>query len=231
MVAAAAAAAEKLQSDGAQGASKPPPSLQRSRQLQEIGRQSSSDSGIATGSHSSYSGSFSSYAGSLDICHGDEFGSLLSLSLSFPSDRNVCSCRSPGSEYQAPSWLRHNYDTPRSLLAASTTGILAIGPDAGLSKTQSSKGDGKRPAPHLEREAANRPSQDKDSQGVSPLGSTKGSVPETQLRPPVQGQDWRGPEVAPCVSGGSCELCSSPSAAKTALFPSCPVCGGIQVKP
>uniref|UniRef100_A0A8C6Y469 Docking protein 7 n=1 Tax=Naja naja TaxID=35670 RepID=A0A8C6Y469_NAJNA len=154
----AAATAEKLQSDGAQGASKPPPSLLRSRQLQEIGRQSSSDSGIATGSHSSYSGSFSSYAGSLDICHGDEFGSLLSLSLSFPSDRNVCSClpgepgRSPGPDYQAPSWLWHTYDTPRSLFAASTTGILASPPDTGLSKAQTSKGDVKWPAPHLERD-------------------------------------------------------------------------------
>ncbi|XP_058048954.1 protein Dok-7 isoform X3 [Ahaetulla prasina] len=229
-VAAAAATAEKLQSDGAQGASKLPPSLLRSRQLQEIGRQSSSDSGIATGSHSSYSGSFSSYAGSLDICHGDEFGSLLSLSLNFPSDRNVCSClpgepgRSPGLEYQAPSWLRHTYDTPRSLFAASTTGSLPSGPDAGLSKIQSSKGDVKRPAPH----AASRPSMEKDSQAAFPPGSTKGSFPETQLRQPVQGQDWRGPEVAPCVPSSSCELCSSPSEAKPALFPSCPVCGGIQ---
>ncbi|XP_026544109.1 protein Dok-7 [Notechis scutatus] len=232
--AAAAAAAEKLQSDGAQGAGKLPPSLLRSRQLQEIGRQSSSDSGIATGSHSSYSGSFSSYAGSLDICHGDEFGSLLSLSLSFPSDRNVCSClpgepgRSPGPEYQAPSWLRHTYDTPRSLLAASTTGILASAADAGLSKAQTSKGDVKWPAPHLERDAASRPSQDKDPQGVFPLGSTKGSFPETQLRELVQGQDWKGPEVVPCASRSSCELCSSPSEAKLALFPACPVCGGIQ---
>ncbi|ETE61001.1 Protein Dok-7, partial [Ophiophagus hannah] len=230
----AAAAAEKLQSDGAQGAGKPPPSLLCSRQLQEIGRQSSSDSGIATGSHSSYSGSFSSYAGSLDICHGDEFGSLLSLSLSFPSDRNVCSClpgepgRSPGPEYQAPSWLRHTYDTPRSLFAASTTGILASAPDAGLSKAQTSKGDMKWPAPHLERDPVSRPNQEKDSQGVFPPGSTKGSFPETQLRKMVQGQDWRGAEVAPCASSSSCELCSSPSEAKPALFPACPVCGGIQ---
>jgi len=68
---------EKIHPEGARGITKPPPKPLRSRQLQEIGRQSSSDSGIATGSHSSYSGSFSSYAGSLDICHGDElsFGS------------------------------------------------------------------------------------------------------------------------------------------------------------
>ncbi|XP_017579278.2 protein Dok-7 isoform X3 [Pygocentrus nattereri] len=57
--------------------SRPPPP----RGLQEAGRQSSTDSGIATASHSSYSGSFSSYTGSLDTGQGevDEFGSLYSL--------------------------------------------------------------------------------------------------------------------------------------------------------
>ncbi|KAK2852374.1 hypothetical protein Q7C36_007575 [Tachysurus vachellii] len=51
------------------------------RGLQEAGRQSSTDSGIATGSHSSYSGSFSSYTSSLDTAQGEteEFGSVLSL--------------------------------------------------------------------------------------------------------------------------------------------------------
>uniref|UniRef100_A0A8C4VTW2 Docking protein 7 n=1 Tax=Gopherus evgoodei TaxID=1825980 RepID=A0A8C4VTW2_9SAUR len=112
---------EKTLAEGARGTTKPPPKPLRSRQLQEIGRQSSSDSGIATGSHSSYSGSFSSYAGSLDICHGDEFGSLLSLPLNLPSDQNLCTClhsepqRSLGSEYQIPSPVRHIYDTPRSI--------------------------------------------------------------------------------------------------------------------
>uniref|UniRef100_A0A8D0G3Z8 Docking protein 7 n=1 Tax=Sphenodon punctatus TaxID=8508 RepID=A0A8D0G3Z8_SPHPU len=112
---------EKPHTEGAHGTTKPPPKPLRSRQLQEIGRQSSSDSGIATGSHSSYSGSFSSYAGSLDIGHGEEFGSLLSLPLNLPSDQNLCTCphtepqRSLGSEYQVPSSLRHIYDTPRSI--------------------------------------------------------------------------------------------------------------------
>ncbi|KAM3831634.1 protein Dok-7 isoform 2-T2 [Vipera latastei] len=233
---AAAAATEKLQSEGTQGPSKPPHTLLHCRQLQEIGRQSSSDSGIATGSHSSYSGSFSSYTGSLDICPGDEFGSLLNLSLSFPSDRNVCSClpgepgRSPGPEYQAPSWLRHTYDTPRSLLATPTAGVLTSATEAGLSKAQTSKGDTKQPASPLEREAASRPSQEKDLQGVFPPGSAKDPFPETQLRQLVQGQERGRPEAVPCgaVSSRSCELCSSPSETKPALFPSCPVCGGIQ---
>ncbi|XP_059830106.1 uncharacterized protein dok7b isoform X2 [Hypanus sabinus] len=79
-------------------ATKPP----RPRKLQEVGRQSSSDSGFATGSFSS-----SSCAGSL----ADDFGSQLSL----PSLRAP---RSPGLEYGRPSApLHHHYDTPRSVLS------------------------------------------------------------------------------------------------------------------
>ncbi|XP_026856259.2 uncharacterized protein dok7 isoform X4 [Electrophorus electricus] len=69
-----------------------PPSKQpRPRALQEAGRQSSTDSGIATGSHSSYSGSLSSYTGSLDTAQAetDEFGSLLSLSTNFNTNPNI----------------------------------------------------------------------------------------------------------------------------------------------
>ncbi|XP_063166513.1 protein Dok-7 [Candoia aspera] len=229
-----AVATEKPHPDGARGAARPPPRLLHCRQLQEIGRQSSSDSGIATGSHSSYSGSFSSYAGSLDICHGDEFGSLASLSPSFPSDRNVCSClpgeprRSPGPEYQTPSWLRHAYDTPRSLLQASTKGTLASRPDVSLSKAQMSKGDMEQLAPHLEGEAASQKSQEKGLQALFLLENTRGPFPETRLGQQVQGQDCGGPEAAPCgsVCSSSCELCGAPS---EALFPSCPVCGGMQI--
>ncbi|XP_060782386.1 protein Dok-7 [Neoarius graeffei] len=66
---------------------KPP----RPRGLQEAGRQSSTDSGIATGSHSSYSGSFSSYTGSLDTTQGEieEFGSAMSLTLNTNSSTNL----------------------------------------------------------------------------------------------------------------------------------------------
>ncbi|CAN9509667.1 unnamed protein product [Ophioblennius macclurei] len=84
------------------------------RQLQEIGRQSSSDSGIATGSHSSYSGSFSSYTGSLDMAPGEDFGSVFNLP---PQDLSPCTCPAAhGHDYQAPTSLRYLYDTPRSLL-------------------------------------------------------------------------------------------------------------------
>ncbi|KAM9476720.1 protein Dok-7 [Clarias gariepinus] len=61
------------------------------RGLHEAGRQSSTDSGIATGSHSSYSGSFSSYTGSLDTALGEieELGSVMSLTLNTNSSTNL----------------------------------------------------------------------------------------------------------------------------------------------
>ncbi|XP_058240108.1 protein Dok-7-like isoform X2 [Hemibagrus wyckioides] len=88
------------------------------RRLQEIGRQSSSDSGIATGSHSSYSGSFSSYTGSLDTgSPKEEYGTLLSLPPFSSPEKHRCTCPvSHTHEYQVPSSLRYLYDTPRSLL-------------------------------------------------------------------------------------------------------------------
>lgn len=63
------------------GGLRPPSKPPLPRGLHEAGRQSSTDSGIATASRSSYSGSFSSCTGSLDTGHGeaDEFGSLFSL--------------------------------------------------------------------------------------------------------------------------------------------------------
>ncbi|XP_049616661.1 protein Dok-7-like isoform X3 [Syngnathus scovelli] len=86
------------------------------RQLQEIGRQSSLDSGIATGSHSSYSGSFSSYTGSLDISASEDFGSVFCLPPHLAQDLSPCSCPNVSEhEYKVPTSLRYLYDTPRSL--------------------------------------------------------------------------------------------------------------------
>lgn len=89
-----------------------------SRKLQEIGRQSSSDSGIATGSHSSYSGSFSSYTGSLEPgSPREEYGTTVSLPPFSSPEKQRCTCPvSHTHEYQVPSSLRYLYDTPRSLL-------------------------------------------------------------------------------------------------------------------
>ncbi len=80
-----------------------------SRKLKESGRQNSSDSGIATGS-------FSSYSGSLDAAGpGEEYSALFNL-----PEKHLCSCSScPVHEYQVPSSRRFLYDSPRSLLEGS----------------------------------------------------------------------------------------------------------------
>ncbi|XP_077400428.1 protein Dok-7-like [Vanacampus margaritifer] len=92
------------------------PGVKDPRQLQEIGRQSSLDSGIATGSDFSYSGSFSSYTGSLDISGTEDFGSGFCLPPHLAQDLSPCSCPNvSGHEYKVPTSLRYLYDTPRSL--------------------------------------------------------------------------------------------------------------------
>ncbi|XP_044274426.1 protein Dok-7 isoform X3 [Varanus komodoensis] len=238
---------ERSHSEAIRGIIKPPSKLLHSRQLQEIGRQSSSDSGIATGSHSSYSGSISSYAGSLDICHGDEFGSLLSLPLNLSSDQNACTCptgeqqRSPGLEYQVPSNLRHMYDTPRSLLQASAKDLQNKSADSSLSKDQAPQriSDLKFPASYLETQAAPEHSLEKGLQATLSIESTKDQLPEaspnfvsrwSHLKQKGQGLDSRSAEVTAFggLSSSPCEICSSPSGTMQAVFSSCPVCGGLK---
>ncbi|XP_026071564.1 protein Dok-7 isoform X2 [Carassius auratus] len=86
-----------------------------SRKLKESGRQNSSDSGIATGSHSSYTGSFSSYSQSLDAASPVEEYRAPAV-----PEKHLCSCSTcPVHEYQVPSSLRFMYDSPRSLLEVS----------------------------------------------------------------------------------------------------------------
>jgi len=241
---------EKTLPEGARGATKPPPKLLRSRQLQEIGRQSSSDSGIATGSHSSYSGSFSSYAGSLDICHGDEFGSLLSLPLSFPSDQNLCTCphsepqRGAGSEYQVPSSLRHTYDIPRSLLQAASKDVQAKSADSTLPKDQAlppqGASDPKLLLPHLEAWPVPECSQDRGRPSCLLAESTKDSSDETYVdfvsrwsdtKPQGQVSDSKSSELLPPSGASSdpCDTCSPHLAMTRALFSACPICGGLKV--
>nr|XP_006013127.1 PREDICTED: protein Dok-7 isoform X1 [Latimeria chalumnae] len=228
---------------------RPPPKPLRPRKLQEIGRQSSSDSGIATGSHSSYSGSFSSYAGSLDICHGDEFGSVLSLPLNFASDQNVCTCqhsepqRAFSSEYQVPSSLKHLYDTPRSLLQAAARETQHKSSDSMLSKDQAQTlqgiSDSKLLLPHTEAKVATEQSQDKEKHVSFFHENTRDLSEETYVdfvprwsvcKPQEQVSEIRSIEVAP--SGGSppdpCEICSPQPGITRSLFAACPICGGIK---
>ncbi|XP_027498675.1 protein Dok-7 isoform X3 [Corapipo altera] len=240
---------EKTLPEGARGTTKPPPKPLRSRQLQEIGRQSSSDSGIATGSHSSYSGSFSSYAGSLDICHGDEFGSLLSLPLNFPSDQSLCTCphsesqRGVGSEYQVPSSLRHIYDIPRSVLQAASKDVQQKSADSTLPKDQAlppqGVSDPKLRLPHLEARRAPEHSQDR-GRPSSLLGeSGKDSSDETYVdfvsrwsdtKPQGQVSDSKSSELSPPggASADPCDTCSPHLGMTRALFSACPICGGLK---
>ncbi|KAM6076691.1 protein Dok-7 isoform 2-T2 [Chlamydotis macqueenii] len=240
---------EKTLPEGARGTTKLPPKPLRFRQLQEIGRQSSSDSGIATGSHSSYSGSFSSYAGSLDICHGDEFGSLLSLPLNFPSDQNLCTCphsepqRGAGSEYQVPSSLKHIYDIPRSLLQAASKDVQPKSADSTQPKDQarSSQGasDPKLLLPHLEAQRVPEHSQDRGRPSSLLAESSKDSSDETytdfvsrwsDTKPQGQVSDSKSSELSP-ASGASADpydICSPHLGMTRALFSACPICGGLK---
>lgn len=241
---------EKSLPEGARGTTKLPPKPLRSRQLQEIGRQSSSDSGIATGSHSSYSGSFSSYAGSLDICHGDEFGSLLSLPLNFPSDQNLCTCphsepqRGAGSEYQVPSSLRHIYDIPRSLLQAASKDVQLKSTDSTLPKDQGPSPQGtsdpKLLRPHLEARRVPGHSQDRERPSSLLTESSKDSSDETYVdfvsrwsdtKPQGEVSHSKSSELSP-PSGASAEpyeTCSPHLGMTRALFSACPICGGLKV--
>ncbi|XP_049653870.1 protein Dok-7 isoform X2 [Accipiter gentilis] len=236
---------EKTLPEGARSTTKLPPKPLRSRQLQEIGRQSSSDSGIATGSHSSYSGSFSSYAGSLDICHGDEFGSLLSLPLNFPSDQNLCTCphsepqRGAGSEYQVPSSLRHIYDIPRSLLQAASKDVQPKSADSTLSKDQALSPQGASDPKLLLPWRVPEHSQDRGRPSSSLAEGSKDSSDETYVdfvsrwsdkKPQGQVSDSKSSELSP-PSGASADpydTCSPHLGMTRALFSACPICGGLK---
>ncbi|KAK1889857.1 Protein Dok-7 [Dissostichus eleginoides] len=168
------------------------------RPLQEIGRQSSSDSGIATGSHSSYSGSFSSYTGSLDLPPGEDFGSVFSLPPHLAQDLSPCTCSAaPAHEYRTPSSLRYLYDSPRSVLQEGSGGATArdnepstLTKDAPASPgptTDSAQGDqssAKTPEGHSENTDTQStnvqldgPSEESKKTKVTPSSDT--SVPKT----------------------------------------------------
>nr|XP_045247992.1 protein Dok-7 isoform X4 [Macaca fascicularis] len=187
------------------GASRPPPKPLRPRQLQEVGRQSSSDSGIATGSHSSYSGSLSSYAGSsLDVWWAtDELGSLLSLPAAGAPEPSLCACLPGAVEYQVPTSLRPHYDTPRS---------LRLVPRDHSPASQGSPGD----------------SAAGDSGGQTSAGCPSGWL-GTRRRGLVmeapQGSEATLPSPAP---GEPWEAGSPHAGPSPAFFSACPVCGGLK---
>ncbi|XP_047574697.1 protein Dok-7 isoform X2 [Lutra lutra] len=192
-------AAAQVSGEAAPGTSRQPPKPLRPRQLQEVGRQSSSDSGIATGSHSSYSGSFSSCAGSsLDVWRtGDEFGSLLSLPpVAGVPEPSLCACPPGTAEYQVPTAQRHHYDTPRSL----------------------------RQAPRDQSPAAQGGPDDAgagDSGGQMSTGCPSGWL-GTRRR-------GQATEALGCEAPGEGWEAGSPHAGHPpAFFSTCPVCGGLK---
>ncbi|XP_049742627.1 protein Dok-7 isoform X2 [Elephas maximus indicus] len=198
------------------GTSRPPPKPLRPRQLQEVGRQGSSDSGIATGSHSSYSGSFSSYAGSsLDVWPAtDDFGSLLSLPPTVGApELGLCTCPAGtaprAAEYQVPGAPRPHYDTPRSLRQA---------PRDQSPASQSNPDDGTAAATVTTVAVGDSGSQMSTGCPSSWLGTERrGLVTEALPPSPAPGEPWEaaGPHAGP-----------SP-----ACFSACPVCGGVKVRP
>ncbi|XP_046513396.1 protein Dok-7 isoform X2 [Equus quagga] len=198
-------AAAQAPGEAALGASRPPPKPLRPRQLQEVGRQSSSDSGIATGSHSSYSGSFSSCAGSsLDVWRaGDDFGSLLSLPpMPGAPEPSLCACPPGAAEYQVPGVPRPHYDTPRS---------LRHGPRDQPPATQGRPGDAA---------AGDLGSQTSAGCPSGWLGArrrgqaTEAPGGEAALPSPAPSEPW--------------EAGVSPAGPPAAFFSVCPVCGGLK---
>lgn len=84
------------------------------RQLQEVGRQSSADSGLASGSHSSTSSGSFSWC-SLDVASTQDFGCVFSCPPRSAQELNACSCPCVSEhEYQVPTSLRYLYDLPRT---------------------------------------------------------------------------------------------------------------------
>ncbi|KAM9426588.1 protein Dok-7-like [Pholidichthys leucotaenia] len=208
--------AEKLSASrggGSRPAAKPP------RQLQEIGRQSSSDSGIATGSHSSYSGSFSSYTGSLDIPPGEDYGSVVSLPPHLAQDLMPCTCPAvSGHEYQVPTSLRYLYDSPRSLL-----------PEVSGSAKDSETATSGRDTPASSGLSTEFLKEDKrastPSEGDSEVAESQ-SVSE-HLKIPLM--ESKKAKVVP--SDDSCHICSSLTSVSKTIVTVCSVCGGFKVAP
>ncbi|XP_062964039.1 protein Dok-7 isoform X2 [Cynocephalus volans] len=191
-------AAAQAPRDATLGASRLPPTSLRPRQLREVGRQSSSDSGIATGSRSSCSGSLSSYAGSsLDVWRaGDDFGSLQSLPpLAGAPEPSLCTCPPGAAEYQVPTSLRHHYDTPRSLRSAPQGG-----PDDGAAGDLGGQTSAGCPSGWL---GARRRGQATEAPGS-----------EAALPSPAPGEPW--------------EAGSPHAGPPPAFFSTCPVCGGLK---
>ncbi|XP_005464514.1 protein Dok-7 isoform X5 [Oreochromis niloticus] len=207
---------EKLstnQGGGHRPAAKPP------RQLQEIGRQSSSDSGIATGSHSSYTGSFSSYTGSLDMTPGEDFGSFLSLPPHLAQDLSPCTCPAvPGHDYQVPTSLRYVYDTPRSVLQ-----------EAGGGAKDNEASTSTKDPPALSGFTAEAAKQDKSS-ATTPEAHSEATESQS-VSELLQGLSVTNKKTKVAPSSDSCNTCASLTSVNKTIVTICSVCGGVKGTP
>ncbi|XP_069374673.1 protein Dok-7-like isoform X4 [Paralichthys olivaceus] len=208
---------EKLsvsQAAGCRPPAKPP------RQLQEIGRQSSSDSGIATGSHSSYSGSFSSYTGSLDITSGDDFGSVFNLPPHLTQDLSPCTCPSvPGHEYQVPTSLRYLYESPRNLLQEGNVEAKDDEPSTPTKDTSALSGL----TESAQGNKSNVTTCERDSETTE-----KQSMNEHSQDP---SEESKNKMVASSEHPDSCHICSAIRSVSKTIVAICSVCGGFKGTP
>lgn len=182
-----------------------PEDLIRSRKLKETGRQNSSDSGIATGS-------FSSYSGSLDACvAGDNYSPLLNLPPPANPEQHLCTCPPcPAHEYQVPSSLRYLYDTPRKLLEITRTA------ECSRDKSRSTDDTG---SPESEKTELSVKTQ---SQVCSEFFSQSDS--DSALI-----HTWEGLKKGEGPQGTNFgETADCPAASPKSLFITCSVCGGLK---
>nr|XP_055025284.1 protein Dok-7 isoform X1 [Misgurnus anguillicaudatus] len=184
-----------------------PEDLIRSRKLKEIGRQNSSDSGIATGS-------FSSYSGSLDACvAGDDHNTLLNLPPPANPEQHLCTCPpSPAHEYQVPSSLRYLYDTPRKLLE--------------ITRTAECSGDKRRSADDTGCPESGQTELSVRTQ--SQVCSEFFSQSDSDSALMHTGEGLKKGEGPPGMNFGETADCSHPAVSRKSLFITCSVCGGLK---
>ncbi|XP_030643625.1 protein Dok-7 [Chanos chanos] len=248
---ASASAEERLYAavmGGVRPTSKPP----RPRGLQETGRQGSADSGIATGSHSSYSGSFSSYTGSLDIgqTETEEFGSLVSLPFSPGTNPSLGTNSSLSTSVSSSTSANPNLSPYNPNLAPWTGGPTreqaqcTCPPRAPGSEYQTpgfawQHYDTPRsllsPTSTLKEVAGSSPSAPQDTgavgwgaQGSDEPPADTAVTPKRTLPPRLDLSDVEG--MAP-PGGLGAEGGSSTQQAARAPPPVCAVCGGVQATP
>ncbi|KAI7814365.1 protein Dok-7 [Triplophysa rosa] len=200
-----------------------------SRKLKDTGRQNSSDSGIATGSHSSYTGSFSSYIGSLDAAGpGDEYGMLLNLPPPAYLEKHLCSCPPcPAQEYQVPSSLRYLYDTPRRLLENTRTS------ESSGDRSRSTEGTALTDSGQTELPISCQSKDCSECPRQSDSGPALIRYPRTEETLEIdRGEGLRkeeGPKGSSCSKHcGDCTNRSHPAAGLKSLFTTCPSCGGLK---